>query len=758
MKRFCAFVAGAALFVTSEARAQSFSGAAWVTLAKGGTVSQDAAGDSNTDYRDAVGDATHPATFVWSDASFLYLRMRVNQTPIQGAGFRNFQWACAIDLNGDNSYDFYSEMDGSGGDQVAWRWNSTPSSDAIADAAEVIVGSWSTGANFEAVTATGSNFSGNGDLFVDWAVPYTTIRAGGAGAPAVPLGTSMRFACGVSNNLHDVGLDPITATANMSAHLSNMWSDFFLCDSSGCVLDTDGDGVPDTTETTLGTNPNAKDSDADGITDNFELSASGGTGPFSAIDTDSDGTIDALDHDSDDDCVTDATEGRPNWRNPGLPALNKSLNCAGTAPVCKTPVAACAACNGDNGGAASLACPFTSKPACQADGSCTACRPDLTTLCSGATPACESSSGACAACNGDNASGKSAVCPSAAAPACNSAGALAGKCTACSASNLALCTPTTPTCDATGACVPCDGDHAGGTTNGCPKAASPVCNIAAGTCGTCTSNADCGAGHAGPTCDVPTGACVDKDSDGDGLFDSVEKNLGTDPLKKDTDGDGLDDEVETTPIGGGVPTKVDTDGDGTIDALDLDSDGDGLLDADEGANDVDMDGVGNWRDTDDDGDTIDTKTEVADTTAAASKLMAIGVKDPSDADSDGAKNWYDKDADNDGKDDGFDGRGDDDGDGIPNYLDADDHTPLKVDAGTPLTPPPAATSTPDASAPLGPDPNDEGAVAGNGIACSASAASTPSLLFFFALAAVALVVRRTRGSRAARRPPPRIDT
>ena len=37
---------------------------------------------------------------------------------------------------------------------------------------------------------------------------------------------------------------------------------------------------------------------------------------------------------------------------------------------------------------------------------------------------------------------------------------------------------------------------------------------------------------------------ADKDSDGDGLSDEVERQLGTDPLNKDTDGDGFSDDSE----------------------------------------------------------------------------------------------------------------------------------------------------------------------------------------------------------------------
>ena len=66
------------------------------------------------------------------------------------------------------------------------------------------------------------------------------------------------------------------------------------------------------------------------------------------------------------------------------------------------------------------------------------------------------------------------------------------------------------------------------------------------------------------------------DSDGDGILNSDEVTLGTNPNNPDTDGDGENDGIE---IGSNPAAPIDTDGDGIIDALEssiLDSDGDGV--------------------------------------------------------------------------------------------------------------------------------------------------------------------------------------
>lgn len=130
------------------------------------------------------------------------------------------------------------------------------------------------------------------------------------------------------------------------------------------------------------------------------------------------------------------------------------------------------------------------------------------------------------------------------------------------------------------------------------------------------------------------------DSDNDGLTDGEEKNTtNTDPNKADTDGDGLNDgdEVNTVKTD---PNKADTDGDGlndgfevgtdinnptntvpstAINALNPDDDNDGVDTIHEGANedktqalDTDKNGTPNYLDPDDDGDGKLTKDEQAD--------------------------------------------------------------------------------------------------------------------------------------------------
>ena len=76
------------------------------------------------------------------------------------------------------------------------------------------------------------------------------------------------------------------------------------------------------------------------------------------------------------------------------------------------------------------------------------------------------------------------------------------------------------------------------------------------------------------------------DSDGDGVPDLIEEELGTDPLDPDTDGDGITDGDEI----GDPNNPIDSDGDGVIDALDPENGGADAGDGDTVGGKVDPDG------------------------------------------------------------------------------------------------------------------------------------------------------------------------
>ncbi len=94
---------------------------------------------------------------------------------------------------------------------------------------------------------------------------------------------------------------------------------------------------------------------------------------------------------------------------------------------------------------------------------------------------------------------------------------------------------------------------------------------------------------------------LDPDSDNDGINDIDE---GTGDSDQDGIADYLDTDSDNDGIGDSLEAMADTDGDGVVDRLDLDSDNDGITDAIESANDADGDGIPNFRDLDADNDGI----------------------------------------------------------------------------------------------------------------------------------------------------------
>ena len=337
--------------------------------------------------------------------------------------------------------------------------------------------------------------------------------------------------------------------------------------------------------------------------------------------------------DSDGDGVSDVTEGNcaVDTDNDGVPDyldLDSDNDClpdsdGREAGAARTDPALPAAAH----------CGDASKSFCAvaaAVGVCTGCASDFggaaAPICTAAAPIClkvGNNAGACSvkAKNGD---------PTLNGEACTSAGA-SGR-------------VTVATCES-GVCDKADSKC--GLTEGVDCTANAECR--ANACGTdkkcglllgdaCTPNPANDPCRGALACDATSKIC-DTDTDGDGLTDAQEKTLGTDPNNADTDGDGIKDGVE---VGSDPKKPIDTDGDGKIDALDTDDDGDGIL----------------------------TKDEIADAKTAT-------VSD--DVDGDGKKNYLDTDADGDGIKDG-DEKTDANGNGTKDYLEKP--KPVVTDAGT----------------------------------------------------------------------------
>lgn len=193
---------------------------------------------------------------------------------------------------------------------------------------------------------------------------------------------------------------------------------------------------------------------------------------------------------------------------------------------------------------------------------------------------------------------------------------------------------------------------------------------------------------------------LDNDDDGDAILTKDEDTNGDHDLNNDdADGDGAPNYLESN--------TADTDNDKVVDQLDTDDDGDGILSKDEDLNhngnlfddNTDADNHANFVDKDDDGDKINTSVETTadfdsdtipnylDADSDNDGLLDSGewssqTSDPlqgctantaicfnNDADGDSAPNYVDLDSDNDTVLDSQEATGDDNGDGVPNWLD-----------------------------------------------------------------------------------------
>lgn len=172
---------------------------------------------------------------------------------------------------------------------------------------------------------------------------------------------------------------------------------------------------------------------------------------------------------------------------------------------------------------------------------------------------------------------------------------------------------------------------------------------------------------------------LDIDADGDGIPDVVEaqaEGAYIAPSGRDTDGDGLDDAHDGN--NGGVSlVPVNSDGADLADYLDTDSDNDGVPDLIEG-NDANHDGVADVMPlgSDSDGDGLDDAFDTLAPGFGNAEASRVALQD---SDGDAIRDWRDinddgdslNTVDEDGNGNGNRADDDLDGDGVPDYLDSD---------------------------------------------------------------------------------------
>ena len=172
----------AVLPATARAQVAFPPDAAWIPLRCNRVAMNDRYQDQAgaLDERDIVGTTAAPAGLRASDATNLYLRMRLDKDPAPGGAVRPFAWGMQFDLDGDlTTYELMVVVDGIGGPAgtvSVFRNKTTTQPNDPADPADAPAAATAPFAmTARSVTAPGSNNGGNADFFLDFAVPWSVL-------------------------------------------------------------------------------------------------------------------------------------------------------------------------------------------------------------------------------------------------------------------------------------------------------------------------------------------------------------------------------------------------------------------------------------------------------------------------------------------------------------------------------------------------------------------------------------------------------
>ena len=191
----------------------------WTPLTRAGVPVGDIVGDGQLE-RDLVGDASAPVVYLAWDSRHLFLRIRLDATPIQsGSNLRPFAWGMEIDTDGNLSdYEFLLTVDGiANPDVVTLQENTVQGSVGDPnDNSEVTLVTYSTSA--ARVVAAASTFNGTADFFLDWSYPLADLVGAGIAREA-----TVALLAGSSNNSRSLAND--LASLSGATTTSDLFSD-----------------------------------------------------------------------------------------------------------------------------------------------------------------------------------------------------------------------------------------------------------------------------------------------------------------------------------------------------------------------------------------------------------------------------------------------------------------------------------------------------------------------------------------------------
>ncbi|MCC7539731.1 MAG: hypothetical protein IT379_26145 [Deltaproteobacteria bacterium] len=189
---------------------------AWAPIVCGTGIATDPVRDAPSAMggRDIVGETASPAGFYADDGVFLFLRMRLDDTPRRGMDeLEPFGWGFELDTDGDRTtYEFIILVDGIAGPEevVLARNDEMRMIGDPSDVAETTLNVYPAATHSQVVMAP-SMLGGNDDFFISVAVPIADMRAAG-----IPLDATVVWA-GSSSNARSLNADLMCHDGNTGA-------------------------------------------------------------------------------------------------------------------------------------------------------------------------------------------------------------------------------------------------------------------------------------------------------------------------------------------------------------------------------------------------------------------------------------------------------------------------------------------------------------------------------------------------------------
>lgn len=445
----CALLLGAVLLVATDGKAASFPTfpTQWTALSKPNGPVFDSSTDgpgSGGGPREIVGESS-PAVYIASDGTYLFMRLRLDSTPLQSPGnYVSFGWGCEVNVypNATNTYQWLFQIDGKNS-QVDVEQNTSmatldsPGSASTGPISQLAAFNGTSSGYSESVGVPNTDPNYNDaalDAFIDLAVPLSSLSGGGVPSSlSITTSTPIRLLCGSSSNSRNLSGD-LAGTSASNPTISGNISISYLCGTNGCIACDTSSACGPSCGACSGSIPVCGGVTTGCVQCNTSSDCTSPNAPFCDASTHTCGP-----------CTGDGPSG--GCINPAKPACIASGSLAGT----------CQQCSATNSSQCSGSTPICNTTT----DTCTGCTNN--SQCSGSTPLCDANKGTCIPCNGDNGSGATEACP----------------------------TSGNPYCSSTGACAKCASDA--DCTNG--THAGPFCNTSTGACGdACFTDAECGSG------------------------------------------------------------------------------------------------------------------------------------------------------------------------------------------------------------------------------------------------------------------------